>query len=118
MSHVDNVFFSISILEDSEPIPDGADRWTLIERCNAWLRENAGGQQFGPELGYFDLAYGGSKFLESPVFVGAFNYMPEREFLAFASTLPWEYREQVQYIVRRQHTDLFEIVRLDHDADD
>lgn len=114
MSHVDNAILTFSILEESFDLDhEAADHWPLMDKINAWLRENAGGQQFGPELGSVQDAYGGHKALEAPLFVAAFNYLPEDEFLAFLRTLPWKYPDEVQYIVQREHDDTgFEIVTL------
>lgn len=112
MSHVDNVLLSFSIIEDSTDHAEGPDTWPIMEAVNEWLATNAGGQQFGPDLGGFlEGVYGGSKFLETPLFLAAFNYLPEDEFLAFLRALPWKEPSEVQFIVKRQHDDLFEIVR-------
>lgn len=111
MSHVDNVILSFSILEDSIESEREADRWPIMDQVNEWLREHVSGQSFKPELSSFHEAYGGRKVLETPLFVAAFNYLPEEDFLAFLKTLPWQYPEEVQFIVKRQHDELFEIVR-------
>lgn len=113
MSHVDNVILAFSILEDSRAGgPGKPDEWPIMDQVNAWLNEHASRQRFGNELSFFESAYGGGKFLEAPMFVAAFNYLPEQAFLEFLRTLPWKYPREVQVIIRRQHDDLFEIVPL------
>jgi hypothetical protein len=107
MSHVDNVILSFSILEDSIEL----DEWPIMDTINAWLRDHCG-QEFGPDVCSVKAAYGGCKVLETPLFIAAFNYLPEWEFIAFLHTLPWEHPDEVQVLVKRQHDDLFEIVAL------
>jgi hypothetical protein len=101
MSHVDNVILSFSILEDERPI---------MESVNEWLRAHVSGQSFGPDLVNADGAYGGAKCLETPLFIAAFNYLPEDAFLGFLRTLPWRCPGEVQVIVQRQNDDVFEIL--------
>ena len=53
--------------------------------------------------------YGGSKYLESPLFIAAFNYFPEENFLSFIRGLDWKYPEEVQLIIQRDRDDKFSI---------
>jgi hypothetical protein len=114
MSHVDNVILAFSILEDSIELDDPSEpeMWTIMDTINAWLRDNCRGQEFGPDVSSVGAAYGGNKVLETPLFIAAFNYLPESEFIAFLHTLPWEHPDEVQVLVKRQHDDFFEIVAL------
>lgn len=100
MSVVDNVIFSFDIVEDAEP---------RIAEVNAWLIERTR-QQFGSELP--GETYGGSKYLETPLYIAAFNHFPESDFLDFLTTLPWRCPQHVQYIVKRQNDDVFHIVSI------
>jgi hypothetical protein len=102
VSHVDNVILSFSILEDAAAIMPQVDGW-LGDRC---------GQRFGRDFGDSEDEYGGGKYLETPFYVAAFNYIPESDFIAFLRTLPWCCSADVQYIVKRQHSERFEIVTL------
>ncbi len=56
--------------------------------------------------------YGGSKMLETPLFLGAFNYLDLRGFIDYLKTLPWECPEKVQLIVREQDDPGFRIIDL------
>jgi hypothetical protein len=108
MSHVDNVILTFSILED-EVERDGSDVYPVMDAVNEWLRERIG-QSFGPDLGGQHAAYGGHKALETPMFVAAFNGLPEDGFLALLATLPWEWPDDVQVLIQRQHDERFEIL--------
>lgn len=113
MSVVDNIILTFSILEDSVELDDGSDRWPLLDRVNEWLVENASGQRFGKEINYCDGVYVSNKNLETPIFVAAFNFFLEDRFFDFLHTLPWEYPEEVQYIVQRQNDSVFSIRTLE-----
>ena len=114
VSHVDNVILSFSITEDETPEDEnGQSRYVLMDQINAWLRENAGQrQEFGPELGYLHGSYGGAKCLETPLYIAAFNYLPESEFMDFLRSLPWREPDEVQVITKRQHEDVFVVLTL------
>jgi hypothetical protein len=110
MSHVDNVILSFSILEKSQCHEDGSRTWLIMEDVNAWLLKEIA-QRFGPDIGGLADAYGGSKWLETPLFVAAFNYLPEAELLGLLRTLPWEEPAEVQLMVKRQEGELFEMIQ-------
>ncbi len=56
--------------------------------------------------------YGGSKMLETPILIAAFNHVNTDDILAHLRTLPWRYPEDVQLMVKRQESDRFEILTL------
>ena len=56
--------------------------------------------------------YGGTKMLETPLFVAAFNYFSEGLFINHLKTLNWKYPEEVQLIIKRQDDDTFSIVNI------
>lgn len=103
MSHVDNVILTFSILEDAN---------TLMGPINEWLQEHTHGH-FG--LGLMDLpgAYGGSKALETPLYVAAFNYLPEDDFLAMLRRQLWLEPAHVQVLIQRQHDDVLSVLTLE-----
>jgi hypothetical protein len=103
MSYVSNVILSFSIGEgDSER--DHAD---VIERVNEYFaRESKNGFRI-PEHNDW---YGGSKTLERPTFIGAFNYIGLDDFLDHLRTLPWKEPESVQVIICDQHDDEYRII--------
>lgn len=96
MSSVDNVALSFGVDEDEEQV---------MRRVNTWMKENAYGQQFKSPADYGD-----NKRLETPLYIGAFNYMPEVDFPEFLGSIQWRSPEDVQYITKRQYDDRFEVL--------
>lgn len=56
--------------------------------------------------------YGGGKFLECEICVGAYNYLDINDFLKYMKTLPWKYPEYVQVMYQEQEDDFFTSWRL------
>lgn len=56
--------------------------------------------------------YGGSKFLEAGLYVGAFNHLDLDDFIEHLRSLEWKEPSQVQLIVKKQEEDVFRIVPL------
>jgi len=56
--------------------------------------------------------YGGSKMLETPLYVGAFNYFQEEQFIEHLRKIKWAEPECVQLIIKRQNDDRFEIINV------
>ena len=57
--------------------------------------------------------YGGSKYFEGKVYVGAYNYLDVKEFLYHLKyKVNWEDPESVQLIVKEQDDDLFKVINL------
>lgn len=55
---------------------------------------------------------GGSKALETPLAIGAFNYFNLGGYLNFLRKLPWKRPESVQLILKDQEDDVFTIYGL------
>jgi hypothetical protein len=56
--------------------------------------------------------YGGSKMLETPLFVGAFNNLDINGLVEHLRSLNWEEPENVQLIVQEQHEYKFKIIEI------
>ncbi len=56
--------------------------------------------------------YGGTKCLETPMYVGAFNGLDLECLVAHLRTIPWENPECVQLIVKEQEDEIFRIIGL------
>ncbi|MFA5135358.1 MAG: hypothetical protein WC505_06270 [Patescibacteria group bacterium] len=57
--------------------------------------------------------YGGSKMLEVNLYLGAFNYFRETDFMEYLCTkVQWYSPEQVQVMIRREEDDVFTILTL------
>lgn len=56
--------------------------------------------------------YGGTKFLEAGIYIGAFNYFPLTEFVDHLKKINWEYPEEVQVIYKGQYDEKFSIIDI------
>lgn len=56
--------------------------------------------------------YGGSKFLEVEIGIGAFNYLNVNLLKEHIKNIQWEYPEDVQLLICDQDTDRFKIWNL------
>jgi hypothetical protein len=57
--------------------------------------------------------YGGSKYLETGLYLGAFNHLNLDDFIKHVRTISWEFPESVQIIVKEQEDLKFTIIDLD-----
>ena len=53
--------------------------------------------------------YGGTKMLETPLFIGAFNHLVLEDLIVWLKGIKWEEPENVQLIVKEQEDDRFSI---------
>jgi hypothetical protein len=96
MSSVTNIILSFSIVED---------RFSLMDDINSWLTK----EDYGA-FGYDADALGsGTKRLETPVYVAAFNLFDVHAFLDFVKDLPWQEPDCVQVFVQEQEEDKFRV---------
>ena len=56
--------------------------------------------------------YAGSKFLETGLFIGAYNHLNLDELLTFLKTMAWHEPEDVQLIVKQQWDSKFRLIDL------
>ncbi len=56
--------------------------------------------------------YGGNKYLEAKLYVGAFNHLYLDEFIKHLRSLEWKKPSEVQLIVKEQEEDVFRIVPI------
>lgn len=100
MSVVSNVILSFSIMEEAD------DR---IKEVNDALPE---GQRFlMPDATDQAKFVGGSKFLERPTFLAAFNHVSERQLMDAVEAAAWREPELVQVFRCGQEEDLYAMVR-------
>ncbi len=110
MSVVTNVVFSYSIGEDDD----------IIKQVNRYFTDDLFGS-IGlvscdditrAPLGW----YGGSKMLETPLFIGSYNHLHLPDLLGHLRTIDWKHPEDVQLIVQEQDDNRFTILTLeDHE---
>lgn len=102
MSHVDNII--ISLLVDPE------DEDKVIDYLNSYRPKEAGFHSLDGEK------TGGSQLLECSVFVGAFNYLDEDDFIDFLKgaklILDHQDYENLQLIIKRQDDDRWSIINI------
>lgn len=56
--------------------------------------------------------YGGNKFLETPLYIGAYNNFDILSFIDYLKLIDWEEIEKVQVIVQEQDDDTFKMIGL------
>lgn len=105
MSVVSNIILSFSIMEDFRE-EDDKDVIILMDDVNDWLTERGKGT-FGGDV---NDVLGGTKHLETPVYVAAFNHFDIEAFIAFIKTLPWREPENVQLFVKGQEENKFALI--------
>jgi polynucleotide 5'-kinase involved in rRNA processing len=102
MSWVSNCVLSFSATERATE---------RLEEVNRFFKE--------PEKGFVSVDdvrlpkgwYGGGKSLETPLYVGAFDFLPEQKFIAYlADGVKWQVPESVQLIIKRENDDVFEVI--------
>lgn len=103
MSLVTNCIFSFSIGEDEEAIMKEVNSYFEIKERPLISVED----KLLPH-GW----YGGSKYLETPIYIGAFNFFSIEHFMSHIKELPWKEPENVQLIAQGQEEDYFTIYIL------
>lgn len=126
MSNVTNVILSIGHEDeclDVEPqvVPYGLLRaivgeYKPIREINQWLQERGRGT-FGDQITAANVA-GGTKGFEARVFVGAFNYLADEEFIDFVLTRRWRYPESVQLFMKCHDEQRFTLYEIGGKVDD
>lgn len=113
MSNVTNLIISFSIIEDE------------ISRINEVNLFHNNGLNFEIKSANFEEEkknvfgkesenrwYGGSKKLETPLYIGAFNNLDLRGLIKYCQKIEWIEPENVQIIVKEQDSDKFIIETL------
>lgn len=112
MSEVTNLIISFSV---------GEDEISRIGKVNTFFNN---GREFNIISADFERAkdwlgiekrekwYGGSKMLETPLYVGAFNSLDLEGLLEHMKALDWNEPENVQLIVKDQFSDKFKILGI------
>lgn len=108
MSNVTNLILTISC---------GDDKIDLINQVNSFkyqgIEMNLVSADFNKNVDTRTTWYGGTKFLEVGMYIGAFNNFPILEFLIHLKKLNWSEPEAVQVIVKGQDDEKFKIFNID-----
>jgi len=104
MSNVTNLLLHIGMLENEK---------ARIQEVNNYFLQ----RETRPLISVGDEAlpngwYGGDKYLECHLYLGAFNYLHLNEFISHLKTITFEEPETVQLIVKEQSDDMFRIIRV------
>lgn len=51
--------------------------------------------------------HGGTKHMESTIYIGAYNNFDHIDFLTYLKKFPWKYPEEVQLLIKCQYDDIF-----------
>jgi hypothetical protein len=100
MSLVTNMILTCSVSENLDP--EDTDYPCAIAEIQRWLQRHRYG-----ELTDVAPYAGGTKALETAVFLGAFNYLRLGDFLAAVQAAPWSYYDSVQVFVQEQNDTLY-----------
>ncbi len=111
MSVITNLILSFSISEDEQ---------SRVGEINTFFNNGRGfklvSADFERELAddYYEAKtwYGGSKYLETPLFVGAYNHLDIDGLIDHLKSVNWEEPENVQLILKTQDADKFEIIEI------
>jgi len=113
MSVVTNIVLSLSCWDGEEPEGKLAEVNRYFEgRCRGLVGVE------DPSLP--DAWYGGDKYLEACLFIGAFNSRCLHgldSFLAHLRSIRWEYPESVQVFVKEQDDDRFRLIDVMDERD-
>jgi len=107
MSIVTNLILHFSI---------GEDQGARIKDVNSFryrdIQLNLVSVDFNKDMEKGYSWYGGTKFLETPLYIGAFNHFDLRGFVDHLKKIRWEKPQCVQVIVKEQDDEKFRIIEL------
>ena len=111
MSEVTNLIISFSIMEDE--ISRTLDLDLFFNNGRDFKVVSADYQADNDKKGQDRQRwYGGSKALETPLFIGAYNHLDLDGLIEHLKNIDWEEPENVQLIVKSQHSDKFKIIEF------
>jgi hypothetical protein len=105
VSSVTNLILHMGILENKDQRIAEVNKYFLEKDTKPLISIEA------PARGW----YGGDKYLECNLYLGAFNYLYLGEFVAHLKSLSWEEPGSLQAIVKEQGDDNFRIIDVFHE---
>ncbi len=106
MSKVTNLILTISDLDDDDK----------LSQINSFVYN---GIQMNLVSADFDKGgvnrtrwYGGSKFLEAEIYIGAFNHFPLKDFIDHLKQIEWKNPNSIQLFVKEQDDEKFKLLDL------
>jgi hypothetical protein len=107
MSVVTNLILSFASLEqEDERIKEVNDFVYNGERLNLVSID------YNKDIGKRTVWYGGNKFFEGRVYMGAFNHFNTADFIEHLKTIRWEAPDLVQVIIKEDWDERFRIVEI------
>ena len=105
MSEVTNLIISFSPLEDET---------SRINEVNLFSNGDRGFNIISADFeeGNRKRWYGGSKMLETAMYIGAFNHLDLEGLIEHMKNINWEDQKSVQLIVKEENDDKFKIIEL------
>lgn len=105
MSIVTNVILRLPL--------SNAERYDLIHQMNIFFENQDIKGLVSIETPHLpDHWYGGNKYFESAIYLGAFNNLKLMEFINHLKTIEWEDKEDVQMLVKEQESDKFKLIDI------
>ena len=105
MSDVTNLIFALSVTDDNLGKMDEVNTYFVAKGIKPLVSVD---DERLPRAWY-----GGSKFLECGLYLGAFNHLNLDEFIKHVRTISWRFPESVQIIVKEQEDMKFTTIDLD-----
>lgn len=112
MSKVTNLIISFSIVEDEKSRTSEINLFTNNDRgfkINSADFEEVHDMEKGINRTRW---YGGSKILETPLYVGAYNHLDLDKLMEHLKSINWLMPECVQIIVKEQDSEKFKIIGI------
>ena len=107
MSRVTNLILTFSLLENELECINKVNQFQYQK-----LRMNLVSVDFNKNVKRKEAWYGGTKFIEARIYIGAFNYLDLDEFMAHLKKIDWQKPEHVQVIVKEPGQEKFRMVEL------
>ncbi len=112
MSEVTNLIISFSIIEDEKGRVSDLDLFFNNGRGFKVASADFESVNDNKNELYKKRWYGGSKVLETPLYVGAYNHLDLDGLIEHVKDIDWIEPENVQLIVKSQDSDKFEIIEI------
>lgn len=107
MSVVTNLILSFSSLEQKE---------SRIKDVNSFTYNGQGldlvSIDYNKDMENRTVWYGGNKFFEGNIFIGAYNHFKTDDFIAHLKQIHWEEPDLVQVLVKEEWDEKFRIIEI------
>lgn len=105
MSRVTNLILCLGV-------PDADGAWGKIEEVNRYFEGSSKGLVSVDDPSLPRGWYGGTKYLEAELYVGAYNALDLNAFIGHLRSIEWESPECVQLLVQEQEDRRFRLINV------